>query len=320
IFLSYFKLVFFYLFIFFFCFTQIVFKIEMTDLIDSYYNCPKLWPLPTDLFNEVCMNGSFEKQSNSFATLTPTPNQNLFDFDSDGSNSGFTTSSITPVTSNRTSPIFFPETDYESFLNNLPSDHCRQTTLSTNSLLIKRSEKLSKQNNYCETVAVESSAHVAQIVGKNGSKIKHLRAKFGTYIHTPSAHDEPVFIIKGQRDKVLEVKQEIIKADNHFSNIKEARNSKIAKMIDSKACYRLFIPIKYIGLVVGRNGWFVKNLQSKYQIHIETPKFDLCNYFQLYGQRERLHIVKELIFEHILKKTGIRFNQKQESDDVFFIE
>ncbi|KAI7691358.1 hypothetical protein SSS_03363, partial [Sarcoptes scabiei] len=193
IFLSYFKLVFFYLFIFFFCFTQIVFKIEMTDLIDSYYNCPKLWPLPTDLFNEVCMNGSFEKQSNSFATLTPTPNQNLFDFDSDGSNSGFTTSSITPVTSNRTSPIFFPETDYvndfspkansnfdckkvgyqnysldqESFLNNLPSDHCRQTTLSTNSLLIKRSEKLSKQNNYCETVAVESSAHVAQIVGKN---------------------------------------------------------------------------------------------------------------------------------------------------------
>ncbi|KAI7691359.1 hypothetical protein SSS_03363, partial [Sarcoptes scabiei] len=112
IFLSYFKLVFFYLFIFFFCFTQIVFKIEMTDLIDSYYNCPKLWPLPTDLFNEVCMNGSFEKQSNSFATLTPTPNQNLFDFDSDGSNSGFTTSSITPVTSNRTSPIFFPETDY----------------------------------------------------------------------------------------------------------------------------------------------------------------------------------------------------------------
>ena len=90
-----------------------------------------------------------------------------------------------------------------------------------------------RQKIYCETVSVANSGHVAQIVGKNGCKIKHLRAKYGTYIHTPAANEEPVFIIRGPKDKVMAVKQEIIRADNHFAEIKQARNVKIMQKIDS---------------------------------------------------------------------------------------
>ncbi|OTF71781.1 hypothetical protein BLA29_004230 [Euroglyphus maynei] len=84
---------------------------------------------------------------------------------------------------------------------------------------------------YCDAVSVESSGHVAQIVGKNGCKIKHLRAKYGTYIRTPSADAEPVFIIRGLKDNVLAVKEEIMKADRHFAGIKEARDTKILQKI-----------------------------------------------------------------------------------------
>lgn len=83
---------------------------------------------------------------------------------------------------------------------------------------------------------------------------------------------------------------------------------------------RLFVPNKYIGLVVGRNGWFVKELQSKHNIYIETPKFDICNFFQLYGQRDKLLIIKQLIFEHISNKTGINFAIKYDLDDIYFVE
>lgn len=245
-----------------------------------------------------------------------------------------TSESISPTSLDQPTS-FFTNFDFGS----LPQlDHQTiQTTETTDSMLPEQSTLQSRTNkrnvtpgaktrvnSYCETVAVESSGHVAQIVGKNGCKIKHLRAKYGTYIHTPSTTDEPVFIIKGQRDKVMEVKQEIIKADNHFSSIKEARNTKIAKMIDSEdaTTIRLFIPNRYIGLVVGRNGWFVKALQQKYQIYIETPKFELCCYFQLYGPKERLQTVKKSIFDHILKKTGIRFTEQidKDSGDIYLIE
>ena len=80
------------------------------------------------------------------------------------------------------------------------------------------------------------------------------------------------------------------------------------------------MPNKYIGLVVGRNGWFVKELQLKFHIYIETPKYELCNYFQLYGTRETLYHIKNLVHEHIYKKTGIKLVERDEGFDVYFEE
>lgn len=80
------------------------------------------------------------------------------------------------------------------------------------------------------------------------------------------------------------------------------------------------MPPKYIGLVVGRNGWFVKKLQMKFNIYIETPKFDLCNYFRLYGVKENLEQVKCMIYDHILKKTGITLTEVLENEQIYFVD
>ncbi|EDL89286.1 ring finger (C3HC4 type) and KH domain containing 1 (predicted), partial [Rattus norvegicus] len=68
-----------------------------------------------------------------------------------------------------------------------------------------------------ECVPVPSSEHVAEIVGRQGCKIKALRAKTNTYIKTPVRGEEPVFIVTGRKEDVEMAKREILSAAEHFS-------------------------------------------------------------------------------------------------------
>ena len=82
-----------------------------------------------------------------------------------------------------------------------------------------------KSQNMTECVPVPSSEHVAEIVGRQGCKIKALRAKTNTYIKTPVRGDEPVFIITGRKEDVQIAKKEILSAAEHFSQIRAGRIS-----------------------------------------------------------------------------------------------
>ncbi|KAG5851346.1 hypothetical protein ANANG_G00092240 [Anguilla anguilla] len=77
--------------------------------------------------------------------------------------------------------------------------------------------------NMTECVPVPSSEHVAEIVGRQGCKIKALRAKTNTYIKTPVRGEEPVFIVTGRREDVEMAKHEILSAAEHFSMIRASR-------------------------------------------------------------------------------------------------
>jgi hypothetical protein len=80
-----------------------------------------------------------------------------------------------------------------------------------------------KSQNMTECVPVPSSEHVAEIVGRQGCKIKALRAKTNTYIKTPVRGDEPVFIITGRKEDVQIAKKEILSAAEHFSQIRAGK-------------------------------------------------------------------------------------------------
>jgi hypothetical protein len=79
--------------------------------------------------------------------------------------------------------------------------------------------------NITESVPVPSSEHVAEIVGRQGCKIKALRAKTNTYIKTPVRGEAPMFTITGRREDVLVAKREIQLAADHFSQIRARRGS-----------------------------------------------------------------------------------------------
>ncbi|CAK9299918.1 unnamed protein product [Gordionus sp. m RMFG-2023] len=79
--------------------------------------------------------------------------------------------------------------------------------------------------NMTECVPVPSSEHVAEIVGRQGCKIKALRAKTNTYIKTPVRGEEPVFVVTGRKEDVVLAKREIISAAEHFSQIRASRKN-----------------------------------------------------------------------------------------------
>lgn len=64
-----------------------------------------------------------------------------------------------------------------------------------NGLAPKVEERPVKYKSHTECVPVPSSEHVAEIVGRQGCKIKALRAKTNTFIKTPIRGEEPIFVI-----------------------------------------------------------------------------------------------------------------------------
>ena len=101
--------------------------------------------------------------------------------------------------------------------NELPYHFQAQSSAMNNDPLGKKSQ------NMTECVPVPSSEHVAEIVGRQGCKIKALRAKTNTYIKTPVRGDEPVFIITGRKEDVFIAKKEILSAAEHFSQIRAGK-------------------------------------------------------------------------------------------------
>merc|ERR1712061_929544 len=81
-----------------------------------------------------------------------------------------------------------------------------------------------RSQNMTECVPVPSSEHVAEIVGRQGCKIKALRAKTNTYIKTPVRGEEPVFVVTGRKEDVGLAKRETLSAAEHFSQIRASRS------------------------------------------------------------------------------------------------
>ncbi|XP_054165748.1 RNA-binding protein MEX3B-like [Oppia nitens] len=168
-----------------------------------------------------------------------------------------------------------------------------------------------QDKNYCEVVSVPSSTHVAQIVGKQGSKIKLLRAKSRTYIQTPVTGEEPVFIITGRREDVLKVKTEILSASEHFTFVSEERKLKFKRNSDipGSVSLNLLIPSSLIGLIVGRNGNTIRNIQKLTETYIETPKMvDNSSSFRITGLGSNVETAKQCIIDHVMSKTNHNFS------------
>jgi RNA-binding protein MEX3 len=65
-----------------------------------------------------------------------------------------------------------------------------------------------------------------------GCKIKALRAKTNTYIKTPVRGEEPVFVVTGRVEDVIDAKREIECAAEHFTQIRASRrHSQVCSLI-----------------------------------------------------------------------------------------
>ncbi|KAM6219115.1 RNA-binding protein MEX3D [Rhynchocyon petersi] len=179
-----------------------------------------------------------------------------------------------------------------------------------------------KSVNMTECVPVPSSEHVAEIVGRQGCKIKALRAKTNTYIKTPVRGEEPVFIVTGRKEDVELAKREILSAAEHFSVIRATR-SKAAGLpgpaqgppnLPGQTTIQVRVPYRVVGLVVGPKGATIKRIQQRTHTYIVTPGRDKEPVFAVTGMPENVDRAREEIEAHITLRTGAFTDTGPDSD------
>ncbi|CAN8011574.1 RNA-binding protein MEX3B [Ixodes scapularis] len=169
-----------------------------------------------------------------------------------------------------------------------------------------------KSQNTTECVPVPSSEHVAEIVGRQGCKIKALRAKTNTYIKTPVRGEEPVFVVTGRKEDVGAAKREILSAAEHFSQIRAQRknnlNGSLApgpnSNIPGQTTIQVRVPYRVVGLVVGPKGATIKRIQQQTNTYIVTPSRDKEPVFEVTGLPESVDAARREIEAHIAMRTG----------------
>uniref|UniRef100_A0A3Q3J548 K Homology domain-containing protein n=1 Tax=Monopterus albus TaxID=43700 RepID=A0A3Q3J548_MONAL len=170
-----------------------------------------------------------------------------------------------------------------------------------------------KSVNTTECVAVPSSEHVAEIVGRQGCKIKALRAKTNTYIKTPVRGEQPVFVVTGRKEDVAMAKKEILSAAEHFSFIRASRNkagplSAVTgpgtPALPGQTTIQVRVPYRVVGLVVGPKGATIKRIQQQTHTYIVTPSRDKEPVFEVTGMPENVDRAREEIEAHIALRTG----------------
>ncbi|XP_072166696.1 RNA-binding protein MEX3B-like [Diadema setosum] len=180
-----------------------------------------------------------------------------------------------------------------------------------------------KSSNMTECVPVPSSEHVAEIVGRQGCKIKALRAKTNTYIKTPVRGEEPIFVVTGRKEDVAAAKREILQAAEHFSQIRARRNQGHSGVppgppppnIPGQTTIQVRVPYRVVGLVVGPKGATIKRIQQQTNTYIVTPSRDNEPVFEVTGLPESVERAREEIEAHIAMRTGGLIDSTSPEDD-----
>uniref|UniRef100_A0A669EC96 Mex-3 RNA binding family member D n=1 Tax=Oreochromis niloticus TaxID=8128 RepID=A0A669EC96_ORENI len=178
--------------------------------------------------------------------------------------------------------------------------------------------------NMTECVPVPSSEHVAEIVGRQGCKIKALRAKTNTYIKTPVRGEDPVFIVTGRREDVEMAKREIVSAAEHFSMIRASRckagggggggSLPGPPNLPGQTTIQVRVPYRVVGLVVGPKGATIKRIQQQTHTYIVTPSREKDPVFEVTGMPENVDRAREEIETHITLRTGTFVDLQGDND------
>lgn len=177
-----------------------------------------------------------------------------------------------------------------------------------------------KSQNTTECVPVPSSEHVAEIVGRQGCKIKGLRAKTNTYIKTPVRGEEPVFVVTGRKEDVNAAKNEILSAAEHFTHIRLQRKNNmngvslgatgiigqqgVVNQVPGQTTIQVRVPYRVVGLVVGPKGATIKRIQQTTNTYIITPSREKEPVFEVTGLPDNVESARKEIEAHIALRTG----------------
>ncbi|VDP53623.1 unnamed protein product, partial [Soboliphyme baturini] len=167
-----------------------------------------------------------------------------------------------------------------------------------------------RSHNTTERVAVPSSEHVAEIVGRQGCKIKALRAKTNTYIKTPIRGEDPIFVELRRASSVgSRAPGAAPRRRPHFSPTSPTHALSLSLQggipAPGHVTSYLRVPYRVVGLVVGPKGATIKRIQQHTHTYIVTPSRDSEPVFEITGLPDNVSFAKYLIEAHIINRTGV---------------
>ncbi|KAH7709524.1 Protein MEX-3 protein a [Aphelenchoides avenae] len=137
-----------------------------------------------------------------------------------------------------------------------------------------------------------------------GCKIKALRERTSTNIKTPSREEPPVFIIEGRLWDVIEARQEIERAAEHFTRIRGYGCAPTSLASLSVTAF-IRVPPGLAGLVVGPKGATIKRIQQDTGTIIVSPTSDQPPIFEVTGLPQDIEAARFEIEQHLLQRTGL---------------
>ncbi|KAK5859844.1 hypothetical protein PBY51_021367 [Eleginops maclovinus] len=174
--------------------------------------------------------------------------------------------------------------------------------------------------NMTECVPVPSSEHVAEIVGRQGCKIKALRAKTNTYIKTPVRGEEPVFIVTGRReDPEGQEEEEEGGGGGGGGGGTSSTGTGTSSLpgpphLPGQTTIQVRVPYRVVGLVVGPKGATIKRIQQQTHTYIVTPSREKDPVFEVTGMPENVDRAREEIETHITLRTGTFVDLQGDND------
>lgn len=139
----------------------------------------------------------------------------------------------------------------------------------------------------------------------SGCKIKALRNKTGTYIRSPPRGEDPIFVITGRPEDVMEAKREIECAAEHFTQIRASRrHSQGGIPAPGHITRYVRVPLRVVGLVVGPKGATIKRIQQNHHVYIITPSREREPIFEVTGLPHNVEAARRDIEQHIFQRTG----------------
>jgi len=161
-----------------------------------------------------------------------------------------------------------------------------------------------KSNSVSERVAVPTSDHAAEIIGKNGCKIKELRRLTNTYIKSPVRNQETEFLVTGTPENVSLVKEYILQQAQHFTDLRKQPLLQSFKGISGQlVSLNVRVAKEFVGLVVGPKGKTIKKIQEDTHTHIVTPNYQKEPIFVVTGLQFDVERARDLMNQHIDQRT-----------------
>lgn len=139
-----------------------------------------------------------------------------------------------------------------------------------------------------ESCFVASNEHAAEVIGRNGWKIKSIACISGTSIRCPTPKEAPIFYITGYRSDVERAKKMIKMWADNFDRMKDKKRA--IKCGPGDLVETVMLSRADISPVIGRQGKQVKKIATLANVTIISPDINKEPIFIISGKKPDLDL------------------------------